>query len=145
VVEALTRRFAKQWDDKYRDLQPVAHLLALLSEKLARFIANPTQWKPSHCTQEAKDAATERVAREVFQRLSVYLSRRFREDHLNAWCEAYGRSGRGSGRQRSRDVQGIDQEIAPIPAETRSSKLFDDVRELFREAIASAGGKIIAG
>jgi hypothetical protein len=41
--------------------------------------------------------------------------------------------------------RGIDQEIAPIPAETRSSKLFDDVRELFREAIASAGGKIIAG
>jgi hypothetical protein len=143
-VEALTRRFAKQRDDKYLHLQPVADLLELLSEKLAKFISVPKDWNPANAPLEVKDAATERVAREVAERLQVYLSKRFREDQFLAWCNAYGRSGLGSGRARSNDVLSIGADVAAIPGETKNSRLFDDVRELFREAIKAADGSVTA-
>ena len=142
-IEALARRFAKQWDDKYDNLQPVAHLRTLLVERLAVFWATPKAWKPAHCTQEAKEAAIQKVTREFSARMEIYVSRRFREDHLNAWSRAYGRSGRGSGRERSNDVRMIDEDVALIPAEERASKLFDDIRGLCREAITAAGGEVL--
>lgn len=84
------------------------------------------------------------MVREVSHRLQVYLSRRFREDQFLAWCNAYGRSGRGSGKARSNDVLEIEAEVAAIPGENKQSKLFDDVRGSFREAIQAAGGSVVA-
>lgn len=141
-IEALARRFAKQSDDGYLHLRPVASLQTLLEERLAVFWATPKTWKPSNFTQEAKDAAVQKVTREFSSRVEKYVSARFRQDHLNAWCEAYGRSGPGSGKARARDVRAIDEEVAPIPSEDRMSKLFDDIRQLCREAIIAAGFEI---
>lgn len=141
-IEALTRRFAKQWDDKYLHLQPVAQLRSLLTEGLLSFVATPKAWKNDGNSQDAKDAAIQKVAQKVSARLESYLSRRFCEDQLNAWCVAYGRSGRGSGKERARDVRGIDEDVAPIPSEERVSKLFDDIRQLFRDGIREADGEV---
>lgn len=141
-VEALTRRFAKQWEDGYKHLQPVAQLRGLLIDRLNVFFANP-KWKNASCTQEAKDAAIQKITREFSSRVEAYVSRRFREDQLNAWCIAYARSGRGSGRDRSHDVRAIDEDVAPIPGEQKTSKLFDDIRALCRVAITAAGGEMI--
>ena len=127
--------------DGYGKIYPVAQLSLLLKEKLALFWATPKTWKPVNCTQEIKDAAVQKVTREFSSRLDAYVSRRFREDHMNAWSAAYGRSGRGSGRERSNDVRGIDEDVAPVPSEQRVSKLFDDIRQLCREAIIAAGGE----
>lgn len=138
-IEALTKRFAKQWDDKYKHLQPVASLQTFLAERLAVFWAKPKSWKPANCSQEAKDAAIQKVTREFSSRVDKYISERFRQDYLPAWSNAYDRSGPGSGRARARDVRSIDEEVAPVPSEERSSKLFDDIRRLCREAIEAAG------
>jgi hypothetical protein len=73
------------------------------------------------------------------------VSRRFREDELNAWRQAYGRFGRGSGRSRSSDVRVIDETVAPIPGEQKTSKLFDDIRALCQAAIEAGGGEVVGG
>ena len=144
-VEALTRRFAKQWEDGYKELQPVAKLREMLKEKLNAFFANPKSWQHDGCTQEAKDVAIQKVTREFSSRLETYVSRRFREDELNAWRLAFGRSGRGSGRSRSSDVRVIDETVAPIPGEQKASKLFDDIRSLCQTAIVEGKGEVIGG
>jgi hypothetical protein len=141
-IEALTRRFAKQWDDGYLHLRPVAALQTFLAERLAVFWATPKSWKPNNSSQEAKDAAIQKVTREFSSRMEKYISERFRQDYLPAWSDAYARSGPGSGRARARDIRSIDEEIAPVPSEERNSKLFDDIRRLCREAIEAAGFEI---
>lgn len=141
-IEALARRFAKMGEDGYLHIRPVALLQTLLQERLAVFWATPKTWKPANATQDAKDSAIQKVTREFSSRVEKYVSEKFRQDHLNAWCEAYGRSGPGSGKARARDVRAIDEEVAPIPSEERVSKLFDDIRQLCREAIAAAGFEI---
>ena len=141
-IEALTKRFAKQWDDKYKHLQPVASLQTFLAERLAVFWAKPKSWKPPSCSQEAKDVAIQKVTREFSSRVDKYVSERFRQDYLPAWSNAYDRSGPGSGRARARDVSAIDEEVAPVPSEERNSKLFDDIRRLCREAIEAAGFEV---
>lgn len=143
-IEALTRRFAKIRDDGYLHLRPVASLQTMLAEKLAVFWATPKSWKPVNCTQEVKDAAIQKVTREFSSRIEKYVSERFRQDYLPAWSEAYGRSGPGSGRARARDVRAIDEQVAPVPSEDRTSKLFDDIRGLCREAIEAAGFELIS-
>ena len=143
-VEALTRRFAKQWEDGYKEFQPVAKLREMLLEKLNTFFANPKSWQHDGCTQEAKDIAIQKITREFSSRLGVYVSRRFREDELNAWRQAFIRSGRGSGRSRSSDVRVIDETVAPIPGEQQTSKLFDDVRSLCQTAITAGGGELVS-
>ncbi len=142
-VEALTRRFAKQWEDGYKLFQPVAQLRELLLEKLNAFFANPKSWNNDRCILESKEAAIQKITREFSDRLGKYISRRFREDELNAWRLAYARSGRGSGRGRASDVRVIDEEVAPVPGEQRTSKLFDDIRGLCQEAIVAGGGEVV--
>lgn len=142
-VEALTRRFAKQWADGYKSLQPVAGITGLLQQRLALFWATPKQWKPSNATQEARDSAVLKIMSEFSPRLQQYLARRFQEDHLHAWSSAYARSGRGSGRERSNDVRAIDEDVAPVPGELRASRLFDDIRQLCRDAIQAGGGEVL--
>jgi hypothetical protein len=143
-VEALTRRFAKQWEDGYKELQPVSKLREMLLDKLNAFFAVP-KWQHDGCTQEAKDIAIQKITREFSSRLETYVSRRFREDELNAWRQAYGRFGRGSGRSRSSDVRVIDETVAPIPGEQKTSKLFDDIRALCQAAIEAGGGEVVGG
>ncbi|BET67219.1 hypothetical protein ASA1KI_21370 [Opitutales bacterium ASA1] len=147
TIQALSRRFALQMDDKFRDLQPVAHLLALLQERLLTFVATPRDWEPSSAPAEQRDAAIERVARELFSRLQTYVSKRLREDQLNEWGTAFARRGTGSGLQRARDVRAINEVVAPVPGEAPTpfaSRLLDDLRNVFREAVEAAGARIVA-
>jgi hypothetical protein len=144
-VEALTRRFAKQWEDGYKELQPVSKLREMLLEKLNTFFANPKAWKHDGWTQEAKDAAVQTITRVFSARLEAYVSRRFREDELNAWRLAYGRSGPGSGRGRAADVRVIDECVAAVPGEQQVSKLFDDIRSMCQAAIIEGRGEVIGG
>ncbi len=137
-IEALTKRFAKQWDDEYKHLRPVASLQTMLAEKVAGFWETPKSWKPVNCSQEAKDSAIQKVMREFSSRVEKYVRERFCQDYLPAWSDAYWRSGPGSGRARARDVRAIDEQVAPIPSGEPSSKLFDDIRRLCREAIEAA-------
>ena len=123
----------------------MSKLREMLLVKLNAFFANPKAWQHDGCTQEAKDIAIQKIMREFSSRLETYVSRRFREDELNAWRQAFGRSGRGSGRGRSADVRVIDEAVAPIPGEQKTSKLFDDIRSVCQTAIIAGGGDLVGG
>lgn len=147
-VKALTRRFANQSSDEYDTMKPVAHLLGLLNAKLTAFVATPRDWKPSNAPIEAKDAAVARVSAEVSKRLTEYVARRMREEHLNEWTVAYSQRDTGSARRRASQIRSINEDVAPVPDEVPAplaSKLLDDFRGIFREAAAAAGAEIIAG
>jgi hypothetical protein len=51
---------------------------------------------------------------------------------------------RPSDRDRAKDVRAIDEDVAPVPSEQRASRLFDELRQICREAITAAGGEIVA-
>ena len=145
-VKALSRRFAYQWEDQYGDLRPVADLIALLSERLARFMDSPREWKPLNPPDDARDAAVESVAQEVYSRLHVLIKDRLFHDQVHAWGTAYAYRGTGSTKSRARDIRNIYETAAPIPGETPSSdanQFLDIVRDLFREAVKTAGGEVI--
>lgn len=147
-VRALSRRFANQDDDKYDNMHPVAHLLDLLKAKLSVFVASPRSWEPSTATAEAKDIAIESVRRAFSAHLERFIATRFCEDHLAEWRLAFARRGTGSGRERARDLRAINEDVAPVPGETPapiSTKLLDDIRDLFRSAALAGGAKIVAG
>lgn len=145
-VKALSRRFAYQWEDQYGDLRPVADLIALLSERLARFMDSPREWKPINPPDDARDAAVESVAQEVYSRLHALVKDRLFHDQVHAWGIAYAYRGPGSTKLRARDMRNIYETAAPIPGETPSSdanQFLDIVRDLFRDAVKKAGGEVI--
>jgi len=145
-VKALSRRFAYQWEDQYGDLRPVADLIALLSERLARFMDSPREWNPINPPDDARDVAVESVAQEVYSRLHALIKDRLFHDQVHAWGTAYAYRGTGSTKLRARDMRDIYETAAPIPGETPSSdanQFLDVVRDLFREAVKTAGGEVI--
>lgn len=146
-VKALSRRFANQWSDEYDTMKPVAHLLSLLLDKFTAFVGMPRAWKPADASPEAKDAAIARVLAEVAKRLEEYVARRMREEHLPNWVAAYAERGTGSAWRRATKIRSINDEVAPVPDEVPAplaSKLLDDFRGIFREAVEAAGAEIIA-
>ncbi len=145
-VKALTRRLGLFKMDHYDTLQPVANLIRDLNEALLEFIINPRAWDPATSTDEAKQAATEAVRREVFQRLHAFVSERIQAAPYANWVEAFQLRGRGSGIERRGRVWSIYLDAAPRPSSVptpESAQFLDDLRTLFAEAVDEAGGAIV--
>jgi hypothetical protein len=146
-VKALSRRFAYQWEDQYDTLRPVADLIKMVSERLAMFLAAPRGWDPVNCSEEAKEAAVDRVSREVYARLHELIENRLFRDHVSDWLRAYEFRGTGSTRLRSQEIRGIYEDVAPILAEVpgkASTAFLDTFRELFRQAAGATGARIVS-
>lgn len=146
-IKALSRRFAYQWEDQYDSLRPVADLIKMVSERLAMFLAAPRGWEPANGSEAAKEAAVDRVSREVYARLHALIENRLFRDHVSEWLSAYEHRGTGSTRHRSQEIRGIYEDAAPILAEVpgkASTELLDLFRNLFREVVEVAGAKIVS-
>lgn len=146
-IKALSRRFAYQWEDQYDTLRPVADLIKMVSERLASFLAAPREWEPANCAETAKEAAVDRVSREVYARLHELVESRLFRDHVSDWLSAYEFRETGSTRLRAQRIRGIYEDAAPILAEVpgkASTELLDLFRELFREAAVVAGAKTVS-
>jgi hypothetical protein len=48
-----------------------------------------------------------------------------------------------SEKQTASGVRMIDETVAPVPGEQKTSKLFDDIRSLCQTAIIDGGGEVI--
>jgi hypothetical protein len=147
-VKALTRHIAYLNEDYYGELKPVADMIKLLSERIAKFIAKPRRWSPPHISlsEEAQQAAVNRVSQEFYSRLHTSISARLLYDHINKWITAYEHHGPGSTQPRARDIRFIYEVATPIPEEVptkESNDFLDDIRNLFRDAAASAGANVI--
>lgn len=145
-VKALTRRFAYHNQDHYDTLQPVADMIRLLSERIAKFIAKPREWRTPNLSEKVQQAAVNKVAQEVYSRLHTSISARLLYDHLNKWITAYEHHGPGSTQPRARDIRFIYEVATPIPEEVptkESNDFLDDIRKLFKDAVAAAGAEVI--
>lgn len=145
-VKALTRRYAQQIEDYYGNLQPVADFIRLMTDRLARFVSAPREWKPGNAPEDARQAAVDRVARELYTRLHDLAGQRLFQDHVTEWMRAYAHRGAGSSRLRAIDVRGVYELAAPVPGETpakESVDFLDALRKMFKDAAAAAGAETV--
>lgn len=146
-IKALSRRFAEMDRDYYDTLMPVADLLRELTEGLAQFVATPRSWSPSDASDADRQDVIERVRRALSSRLQELANARIRIEPIAMWQDAYRRSGRGSGTERSRDLWRIYLVGAPVLRETPAkdaNEFIDRMRALFLEAVEDAGGSVVA-
>ena len=147
-VKALNRRIVLEIDNaEYRDLRPVADLVARLSESITQFLDRPIRWKPRTPTDAEADEAVSRVQRQVFDRLHDFVERRILRVPRQQWVQAFGYRGRGSTFDRARMIQTIYESATPIPGpvlDPNSERFLREMRLLAHEAILEGGGELIS-
>jgi energy-coupling factor transporter ATP-binding protein EcfA2 len=147
-VKALNRRIVLEIEaSEYKDLRPVADLVARLAESVTRFLDNPIRWKPRPPADAEAEQALSRVQRAVFGRLHEFVEARLLRVPRADWTRAFDYSGPGSTFDRRRVIQTIYDASAPIPGpvlDTRSEHFLRDVRRLLHEAIAEGGGELVS-
>lgn len=148
-IKALNRRIADRWPgDEYDTLKPVADLFSRLSERISAFLDQPVDWEGGSASAEDKLRAIDAVRRSVSGALYELARSRLVEDNLTTWVDAYGRSGRGSTRDRARAIRDIYEDAAPVPGviiNAQVREFLDELRTRMHEAIASGGGEISVG
>jgi hypothetical protein len=151
TVKALNRRIAGGLDVEYSNLQPVADLIARLSESISRFLDRPIGWNREPIDPQEEQSAIAEVRRAVSTAIHELAMRRVIHDQLGDWRTAYDGpeySGKGSTFRRARAIQGIYDAAAPLPdaVMTNASMAFlGEVRAIVTLAVESAGGTLRLG
>ena len=147
-VKALNRRVVLDMDGReYKDLKPVADLVARLSESITKFLDEPLRWQPRTPTEAVADEALSRVQRAVFSQLHAFVERKLIHVPFRNWIEAFRYRGRGSTFSRANDIRMIYEKSAPIPGpalDTRSEQFLREVRLLLHKAVIEGGGKLVS-
>jgi energy-coupling factor transporter ATP-binding protein EcfA2 len=151
TIKALNRRIAGGLDVEYGNLQPVADLIARLSESISRFLDRPLGWNREPSDQQEEQSAIAEVRRAVSIAIHDLAMRRIIEDHLSEWRAAYDGpeySGKGSTFLRARTIHGIYDAAAPLPdaVMTSASMAFlTEVRGIVTRAVEFTGGTLRLG
>jgi hypothetical protein len=151
TVKALNRRIAGGLDVEYSNLQPVADLIARLSESISRFLDRPIGWNREPADPQEEQSAIAEVRRAVSTAIHELAMRRVIDEQLGDWRTAYDGpeySGKGSTFRRARAIQGIYDAAAPLPdaVMTNASMAFlGEVRAIVTLAVESAGGTLRLG
>ena len=147
-VKALNRRVVLDIEDgEYKDLRPVADLVARLSESITQFLDRPIRWKPRPPVDADADEALSHVQRAVFARLYDFVDSRLLRVPCRRWVEAFEYRGRGSTHERAKVIQSIYNASAPVPGpalDPSSEEFLREVRLLVHEAIADGGGEMVS-
>lgn len=147
-VKAMNRRVVLDIDNgEYKDLRPVADLVARLSEWITKFLDKPVRWKPRAPTEPETEAALAQVQRAVFSRLHEFVDQKLLRVPRRDWLRAFEYSGRGSTYDRASVIRTIYQSGAPIPGpalDTRTETFLREVRVLLHGAIREGGGELIS-
>lgn len=147
-VKALNRRIVLEIEGgEYKDLKPVADLVARLAESVTKFLDNPIRWKPRLPTDAEAEEALSRVQRAVFERLHESVEGKLLRVPRTDWMKAFEYRGAGSTFDRRRLIQTIYDASAPIPGpvlDTRSGQFLREVRLLLHEAVAEGGGELVS-
>ena len=149
LAKALNRRVVLEMDgSEYRDLRPVADLVARLSESITKFLDRPLRWKPRIPADAEADEAISRVQREVFGHLHEFIEGKLLRIPRQKWVEAFDYRGyRGSTRDRAKVIQTIYELSAPVPGpaiDPVSEEFLRDVRRLVHESIRDGGGELVS-
>ncbi len=147
-VKALNRRIVLEIEGgEYKDLKPVADLVARLAESVTRFLDNPIRWEPRLPVDTEAEEALSRVQRAVFERLHEFVESKVLRVPRADWMKAFEYRGPGSTRERGRLIQTIYDASAPIPGpvlDIRSEQFLREVRLLLHEAVAEGGGELVS-
>ena len=147
-VKALNRRIVLDIDGgEYKNLKPVADLVARLSESITKFLDKPIRWKPQLPDEAEADEALSRVQRAVFTRLHGFVESKLIRVPRRDWIRAFNYRGRGSTYDRARVIRMIYDSAAPIlgPAlDTHSEEFLREVRVLLHDAILDGGGELVS-
>jgi predicted GTPase len=147
-VKAMNRRVVLDIDDgEYKDLKPVADLVARLSEWITKFLDKPIRWEPRSPSESESDAARAQVQRAVFSRLHAFVEHKLLRVPRKDWMRAFDYRGRGSTYDRASVIRMIYEASAPIPGpalDTHSEEFLREVRVLLHDAIREGGGELVS-
>jgi len=145
-VKALNRRLAEELDVEYDSLRPLADLVALLGEEVARYLDNPTRWTSDQPNEEEVDRALSAIRQTVYARLHDLAERKLLQEHLDDWRIAYRHRGTGSTRVRAQEIDGIYRHAAPVPQSVmppEAISFLSEFRRMVKTAIEDQGGKMV--
>jgi hypothetical protein len=145
-IRALNRRLAEETDVEYDTLQPVADLLARLTESISDFLNNPIDWVAKPSSDEAAEQATNAIRQKVSAALHSLTEERIARESLAHWVTAHRYYGQGSTAKRAREIKLIYDTAAPElgPVMNKTSQEFLlQIRYLVYEAIEQAGGTVL--
>jgi len=147
-IKALNRRVVLDINNgEYKDLKPVADLVARLSESITKFLDRPIRWHPMTPSESEADEALTRVQRAVFARLHAFVDEKILRIPRQQWMEAFEYRGPGSTFSRAKVVQTIYDSSAPIPGpalDPLSEHFLRAVRLLVHEAVREGGGELVS-
>ncbi|MCY4392958.1 MAG: hypothetical protein OXE43_13060 [Chloroflexi bacterium] len=143
-IKALCRRIAHFGQNEYNDLRPVADLVSHLQRAVSLWLDEPESWTREP-TDSERDEVIDRIRREVFQRMHSFADERLVDSHLREWDRAYLFRGRGSSRERAREVNGIYDEAAPAITSARdvdAEEFLQEVIDIVNDSVIEAGGEV---
>jgi hypothetical protein len=146
-IKALARRFAELGQIEYSDLMPVADMITALRERLSVVLALPLKWEPENAPEEMKRQVVNEILGKVAGKLEGLGKSRLFQERTKEWSKAYyEHSGRGSTRDRARDIDNIYDTAAPTPtdkADENASNFVAAIRTIVKEAVEAADGRFV--
>ncbi|MCG3202374.1 MAG: hypothetical protein NFCOHLIN_02256 [Gammaproteobacteria bacterium] len=147
-VKAMNRRVVLDINEgEYKDLKPVADLVARLSESITKFLDKPIRWQPRAPSEPEADAALSQVQRAVFARLHGYVEQKLLRVPRRDWMRAFDYRGRGSTYDRASVIRMIYENSAPVPGpalDAHSEEFLREVRVILHDAIREGGGELVS-
>ena len=147
-VRALSKRLGLLNNQNHYDtLRPIADFISTLQEHLALFILNPKNRDASDDSD--RQVVTDKISQEVFSNLHDVATEILLDNQKQSWKSAYNCHGRGSARERARQIKAIYQKAAPILGEVPSDAVdefaFQDMMtSMIEEVINKYNGEIIS-
>lgn len=145
-IKALCRRIAFRWDNfEYSGLRPVADLVRELQISISLWLDHPDSWIGQPADENERQAAIDRIRRQVSERIHTLANRRLIVDPSNGWGEAFELRGPGSSYDRADRMARIYEAAAPTVTsvmDVPAHKFMDEIYQIVREAVEDAGGSV---
>ena len=147
-VKALCRRIANRWDNEYNGLRPVADLVRQLQTSISLWLDNPAGWTKSPADEDEKQAAIDKIRREVSSRIHALAQKRLITSHPDPgpWQVAFAFSGTGSSHERAKVMAQIYDAAAPSitsALDPTAQEFLDQVVQIVGDAVRNADGSIV--
>ena len=143
-IKALNRRIAGELDNyEYGGLQPVADLVARLTDEVSRFLSNPAGWNPVAPEEAGAEAALDLIRQVVHGEFHSLATRRLVQEQLDTWRDAFELKGKGSTFERAQEIRDIYEDAAPVPSAAMtevSATFMAEVRRIVSNAVDAQRG-----
>ena len=145
-IKALCRRIAFDFDNcEYSGLRPVADLVRELQNNISWWLDHPDSWIPHSANENEKQAAIDRIRRQIYEDIHTLANRRLIVDPSNGWGEAFELRGSGSSYDRADRMARIYEAAAPTVTSLMDMpvhQFMDEIYQIVRDAVEEAGGDV---